>query len=67
MLCILNVGTVPTLCILNVGTVPMFIPSELVHLNDLHFCLFDVDLFDDMIDPFIKEEVVEVDQLEDWT
>ena len=22
MLCILNVGTVPTLCILNVGTVP---------------------------------------------
>ena len=23
MLCILNVGTVPTLCILNVGTVPM--------------------------------------------
>ena len=36
-LCILNVGTVPTLCILNVGTVPTFSPSELIHLNDLHY------------------------------
>ena len=36
-LCILNVGTVPKLCILNVGTVPTFSPSELVHLNDLHY------------------------------
>ena len=32
-----NVGTVPTLCILNIRTVPKFSPSELVHLNDLHY------------------------------
>ena len=36
-LCILNIGTVPTLCILNVGTVPTFSPSKLIHLNDLHY------------------------------
>ena len=27
--------------------------------------LFDVNLFDDMVDPFIKEEVIEVDQLQE--
>ena len=36
-LCILNVGTVPRLFILDVGIVPTISPTEVVHLNDLHY------------------------------
>ena len=32
---ILNVGMVPIVCILNVGTVPTFSPSKRLHVNDL--------------------------------
>ena len=40
-----NLGgkAVPTLCILNVGTVPTLSPSELVHLNDLHYLSLEAD------------------------
>ena len=39
MLCVLNVGTVPTLCFLNVGTVPTFSHSLIFLLM-----LYNVDI-----------------------
>ena len=44
-LCILYVGTVPTLCILNVGTFPMFSHPQNIFLGRFIFCIFGfVDL-----------------------
>ena len=43
MLCVFNVGTVPTLCFLNVGTVPTFSHSLRDYFDNLGLCKATVE------------------------
>ena len=42
-----------------------FVWQPSVRQNSQFLGLFDVELFDDMVDPFIKAEAIEMDQLEE--